>query len=478
MFNTNKAPALPTKEFAFVEAPKGGTYFAVRDQAKNGNIDATYLLLAYAFDQGWTNAKIHASYSLSNSWWIAVEGLRFLGSTLPGGFTTSVSEDAEQEARASSNLFEVAVKGDTPPLGNVLDTGDIFTPNANGFHNIPRLYLMAALVLEEKQDASVAALVVNAGGLVIALGTKAHGEGGCGHAEVKALFSIKGQVPDRCMLFSTLKPCTMCAGLIQALFSGNCKQYWARGDPSNGADYKNVTALSLPSGLASSQSEKDRVHVRQIKLQDGRSFTDAFSTSWTGRDQRVRVAKAGLADRRKEAFETWCEAVIRPKQLVGKSKTATVRVKDGTAADIVAKAKKCGDATSLSKRSDIFERVQSGSNQIGGLKNEDFQIIVDAFNGSSYAKAADKPVKDAEKEQDMGIIQYISAASGSKGLRVAARNALSQKFVKYGKSVTEVQGVTGANVAAPTGPPTPSNSNDVRMAKIASYLFDFLKTQK
>jgi tRNA(Arg) A34 adenosine deaminase TadA len=161
-----------------------------------------------------------------------------------------------------------------------LDSGDIFTPNANGFHNIPRLYLLAALALEHKRGASVAALVVNAEGLVIARGFKAHGEQGCGHAEVKALFSVRGNLPPRWMLVSTLKPCTMCAGLIQALEGRSDQQYWARDDPSTGASFDKVNGLALKNGQSTVTSAKDAINVRSIKLQGGSSFTDQFTSSW------------------------------------------------------------------------------------------------------------------------------------------------------------------------------------------------------
>ncbi len=336
---------------------------------------------------------------------------------------------------------------------------------------------MAALVLEEKRGASVAALVVNAAGLVIALGTKAHGEGGCGHAEVRALFSIKAQVPDRCMVVSTLKPCTMCAGLIQAVCSTNARQFWARGDPSNGADYDNVDGLDLPNGLASFESAKDGSHLRQIKLKDSRSFTDAFETSWTGRAGRLKDAKSDAPERKKQAFPAWCDAMIKPGNVVAKSNAVSIRVKAGNLDDLLAKAKGCGNATALSKRSDLFERVKSGSGKAAGLKNEDGASIVKAYDASSFAKAADKPLTVADKEADMGIIQYISASSGSNGLRVGARNALSRKFLKYGKTVEEVKAATGAVLPAPTEPAKASKSGDDRMPKIAGYLFDFLRTQ-
>ncbi|OUM04071.1 Bd3614 family nucleic acid deaminase [Variovorax sp. JS1663] len=480
MFKVSKAARLPSTAYGFVTSPQGDAYFAVQDQAKNGSIDPAYLVLAYAFDQGWTETRVHSSYKLDDKWVTAGRGLTHLASTLPGGFRTTVSSQtaAAEADKLRGNLHEVTLEGAAPPDSpGPLESGDIFTPNSRGYHNIPRLYLMAALAQEERANASVVALVANERGLIIAVGKKAHGEGGCGHAEVRALFSIKGQVPNRAMLFSTLKPCTMCAGLIQAVFSGNCKQYWARADPSNGASYNHVENLSLPNGLASTQSAKNDAHrLREIKLKDGRSFTDAFSDSWGGRDDRVLVANAGSAARMKQAFLDWCDAVIRPGAVVARPPGAEIRVKKVD--DAPARAKACGDANALSKRNDLFERWNKSAAKTSGMLNDDQKLIINAFTNSAQAKSVDNPIKTATKEAGMGIIEYISGASGSTNLRTSARNALSRKFVKYGKSVGDVQGVTGARLAAPTDPPPASKSNDARMATIGNYLFGFLQTQR
>ncbi|WP_076999001.1 Bd3614 family nucleic acid deaminase [Variovorax sp. KK3] len=480
MFNVSKATGLPSAAHAWVTSPFGDGYFAVQDKAKNGNIDPAYLMLAYAFDQGWDKTAVHSSYKLDQSWMTAASGLISLASSALGSFQTSIWQQtsAAKAGGLRGNLHEVSLAGAPPPDSpGPLDAGDIFAPNSRGYHNIPRLYLMAALVLEEKANASVVALVANERGLIVAMGKKSHGEHGCGHAEVRALLSIKGLVPGRAMLFSTLKPCNMCAGLIRAVFSGNCKQYWARSDPSAGANYQKVTGLSLPNGLASTESAKNDVNrLRQIKLQDGSSFNEVFSQGWDSRDGRLALARTGAPERMKQAYLDWCDAVIKPGAVVGRSPGVEVRVKKIEA--VLAKAKACGDANALSKRNDIFEHWVKNSSKASGMVNDDQKLILAAFTNSAQAKGVDSPIKIATKEAGMGIVEYISAAPRSTNLRTSARNALSSKFMKYGKSAGDVQGVTGARLTAPAGPPPPSRSNDVRMATISNYLFGFLQTQR
>ncbi len=141
MFKKDKATGFPKDDCGCMTSPRDDTFFAVRSLEKNGSIDPAYLMLAYAFDNGWTRAVVRTNYELADSWRTAAEGLQFLAGTLPGGFATRLDEAAmaSSDRPASGGLFEVSLDGGAPPDAPLpLERGDIFTPNANGFHNIPR----------------------------------------------------------------------------------------------------------------------------------------------------------------------------------------------------------------------------------------------------------------------------------------------------------------------------------------------------
>ncbi len=478
MFTTTAlAPAqFPKGAVASMLAPDGTLYVAAADPSKNGRIDPAYLLLAYAFDANWSNRQIRTTYQVPDAWILAAQGLGFMASTLPIGFNRQVLGKPDPEPVLPTGKFalcEVALQGDDPPDGTVLAQGDIFTPNANGFHNIPRLYLMAALLLEHRSGAAVLAMVANASGLVIATGSKWHGEKGCGHAEVRALFSIKGRVPDRAMLFSTLRPCTMCAGLIQAVFSANGKQYWARPDPSNAADYKNVKGLALDQGQALWQAYRDQYNVREIKLGGGgASFTDEFSDTWRDRGK----LPATEAEMMKPAFAEWCKTnMVAKREIAATPQKVRIRVKEGVD-DLLAKAVACGTIEALSKRGDFFERMQQNKNTwTNGVDAAASKAIVDKFQASGSAKKVLTEISSTKGEKDIGIIEFIASSKGSRDLRCASRDALASKFAKYGKSAVDIKTATGVSNAAPS---STKAVTDLRMPVIVDYLMGFVQTQR
>lgn len=469
----------PKQQHAWVSDPKTGDLYVAAEDASVGAIDPLYVVLAYAFNRGWNPKTVWTSYQPAAHWVVAARGLEHLAWSVNkerGGFAFKL-ERGSFEPSAKARGLAVGLQGGDPPVGKVLDSGDIFTPNANGFHNIPRLYLMAALTLELRKSASVAALVVNAEGLVLATGYKAHGEGGCEHAEVRALFSIRGQVPKRWMMISTLKPCTMCAGLIRALGGTGGEQYWARDDPSDGASYDNVKDLSLPKGTATLGSVQDAYHVRKIKLASGDSFTDQFKSRWGNREAAVAVAKRDLPQRLADAYAAWCTDVIKPglsfKYLGGPNNGGTVSFK--AVDDLNAKALGRGNIKDLVNFTPIFERKTNKKPGVvvQGTEPEAAKAVENAFLASKQYRDASKAFEQKTAESGMGIIEFIGKAEGSKALRQAARNALAAKFIKYGKSEDEARSVTGS--ADATG--AVKASTDPRMKPLADYLFDFIRTQ-
>src|SRR5262249_8505957 len=128
----------------------------------------------------------------------------------------------------------------------------------------------------------VAALVVDNRGAILAHAVKKPEEGGCQHAEVQALFTLKGQLPAGGALFTTLKPCSMCAGLIQACDEGGkLRKYWVRDDPTSGADWSYIDReFKLTSGfLLDKNCQVNQVRVKGLKLVDKRDFATAFTAA-------------------------------------------------------------------------------------------------------------------------------------------------------------------------------------------------------
>src|SRR3546814_4744515 len=87
-----------------------------------------------------------------------------------------------------------------------------------GTRTVHRLYLATAFILLRKKHASgtkdgVVALVVDKVGNIVSWGMK-NPDVSCWHGETSAVMRLGGHVPEGGCVFSTLKPCKMCAGLI------------------------------------------------------------------------------------------------------------------------------------------------------------------------------------------------------------------------------------------------------------------------
>ena len=298
MFTVEKQGLPQAGEYACFKWPKTNTvYFAVGDVSV-GNIDPFYVLLAYAFNQSWYPGTIWTTYTVPDTWKVAAKGLAHLAKEIPAtkGFTYALAAAGDKKAftEGKLNYVRVSLDGKAPPEGQVITKGDIYTPNAHNFHTVPRLYLLAALAIEGKLGASVAALIVNQRGQVLSMGTKTYGERGCGHAEVRALFGIKGQVSKGWAVFSSLKPCTMCAGLIHALKGTDGRQFWARDDPSNGASAKSYKDNGIDTSSGRMIGKYTEGNYRFIKVQDGKEqkdFADQFAELWKIQSRQARKGK-------------------------------------------------------------------------------------------------------------------------------------------------------------------------------------------
>lgn len=128
--------------------------------------------------------------------------------------------------------------------------GDIQAENASvkadgkitaaGTRTVHRMYMAAAFTLLRHKHTSgdrdgVVALVVDKTGNIISWGQKNPGVT-CWHGETSAILRLGGTLPAGCCIYSTLKPCLMCSGLIYSASKGTAKVFWGQHDPGRSAE--------------------------------------------------------------------------------------------------------------------------------------------------------------------------------------------------------------------------------------------------
>ena len=316
-------------------------YFADQSDPANGDIDPVFLLAAYVLE-----AKPHRSgattyygvttgYEVADEWKKAFAGISHLanaqsaedkiafenlrkGKTLPA---------EKKQSWTKISLSDKIPTAPSAPSTSLVD--DIFVPQRSRFgttdedfmlignpvwgtHTIPRLYMMAAIILESARGASVVSLIVDKGGIIAAQGIKRPSDGGCGHAEVKAIFSLKGRLPDSGgAIFGTLKPCTMCAGLLHATDpTGKLRKYWVRDDANHAADWSQIgKGFQLANGH---QLDKNCANVKFLKTSKGGSFFEEF-TGVRRQSQRTGDAKKASTEQERKWYVEWANGYSFPK---------------------------------------------------------------------------------------------------------------------------------------------------------------------
>jgi len=112
-----------------------------------------------------------------------------------------------------------------------------------GTRTVHRLYLATAFTILHKLHApssrdGIVALIVEKNGRIISWGRK-NPDVTCWHGETSAIIALGGTIPAGSSVYSTLKPCNMCAGTINDASAGNAKVFWGQDDPgSMAADTK------------------------------------------------------------------------------------------------------------------------------------------------------------------------------------------------------------------------------------------------
>lgn len=145
----------------------------------------------------------------------------------------------------STRGLPALVRGDFPLYGAASPGIDLTrenpgTPNTHdGFHTVHRLYMAAAYrVLRAMQATNgregVAALLVDNTGKILAWGLKNPAHPAL-HAEFSAILAYGRRLPAGVRLYSTLKPCRMCAGLVTTLSDGGHRVFYGQDDPTTAA---------------------------------------------------------------------------------------------------------------------------------------------------------------------------------------------------------------------------------------------------
>ena len=114
------------------------------------------------------------------------------------------------------------------------------TPGTHdGFHTVHRLYMATAFrILRNKQNPGgregVAALLVDNTGRILAWALKNPAHPAL-HAESSSILAYGDRLPADVRIYSTLKPCAMCAGWITTLSGGGHLVYYGQNDATSAA---------------------------------------------------------------------------------------------------------------------------------------------------------------------------------------------------------------------------------------------------
>lgn len=431
-------------------------FFADKNDPANGDIDPVFLLAAYVLEDkphrsgAKTYYGITTGYDVADEWKKAFAGISHLASAqssedkmefenlrkdknLPAG---------KQQSWTKISLSSKVVAAPSAPSTGLVD--DIFVPQRSRFgttdedfmlignpiwgtHTIPRLYMMAAIILESSRNASVVSLVVDKRGIIAAHGIKRPTDGGCGHAEVKAIFSLKGKLPDSGAVFGTLKPCTMCAGLLHATDpAGKLRKYWVRDDANFAADWSGISkGFQLGNGH---QLDKNCENVKFLKTSNGGSFFEEF-TGVRKQSQITSEAKKAKPEQERQWYGEWANRYVFPK---GPAPWSSLRFRSGQA------------VTDDNVKTKLIEMTVNGTTTL-----ETFVLQHLAFkdyspknqkgwNGMDNTSAA--KIKDAWKQYrddqfaaafSSQVIKIIPWNPDSVALSKSARDAFKAKQKKY-----------------------------------------------
>lgn len=126
---------------------------------------------------------------------------------------------------------QVEVVSDIQSENASVKVGSVY--KESGTRNVHRLYMATAFTILRKLQLDprdgVVALVADRQGRIISWGRK-NPNVACWHGETSAIMGLGGVIPPGSRVYSTLKPCSMCSGLIHDSSNGNAKVFWGQDD--------------------------------------------------------------------------------------------------------------------------------------------------------------------------------------------------------------------------------------------------------
>jgi len=229
-----------TSKMAYFEQD-GICYFAT-DERKG--YDPVFKL----FGTGHKNIAITTNYDATSE---SVKGVLLLHKSTATKFTVTTGKSVKVSSKACQKVeIDIAkdLKAKYPVPTNVSPiVSDIQSESASvkddqgrykscGMRTVHRLYLATAYVILRKLHAAqrdgVVALIVDKGGRIVSWGRK-NPDVPCWHGETSAIMGLGGKIPKGSSVYSTLKPCNMCAGLIHDASGGDAKVFWGQDDPGS-----------------------------------------------------------------------------------------------------------------------------------------------------------------------------------------------------------------------------------------------------
>lgn len=163
-----------------------------------------------------------------------------------GGGCVRISVDSGGLRGALERAFSVPgspgpvmdIRVERPTGTNLEGTKDYAT--TAGTRTVPRLYMAAAYVVlgnhnkipqgSRKEREGVVGVVTDRKGKIVSWGLK-NQDVDCWHGETISVLRLGGKLPEGATVFSTLKPCHMCSGVLHAASGGTVKVYWGMDDP-------------------------------------------------------------------------------------------------------------------------------------------------------------------------------------------------------------------------------------------------------
>lgn len=206
---------------------------------------------------------------------------------IPGGVVTVVGHTTSPQMYPGDKVDGLAMKDrkeldafalpNTVTLPHVDVTRQDYLENHQGFHTIHRIYMMAAYALVSKRFESsktpghnIGAILVDSNGHILSWGLNTRWDHPTWHAEVNMLQSYfkrnknAPSIPAGARIYTTLKPCAMCAGMIHeaAANVGGIKVYYGQADTGSHATNTALDAVPTAQQLLSHSQHESHYYYQ------------------------------------------------------------------------------------------------------------------------------------------------------------------------------------------------------------------------